>query len=105
MNGEGLLIDDVGLPVLGYETDFEKDDGGWQADGFARVSSLLPQTFRVSLILQGRTTTVQTITLDANQSASIPLSLGGDVKSAILVVSGVTRFTRQEATYQVSTSP
>ncbi len=105
LNGEGLLLDDVRLPQVGYATDFEKDDGGWQADGFARVANLLPQTFRVSLILSGSTTSVQDITLDANQSASIRLSLGGNVKHAILVVSGVTRFTRQEASYQVSVTP
>jgi immune inhibitor A len=105
LNGEGFLVDDISLPQVGYATDFEKDDGGWQADGFARVHDLLPQTFRVSLILQGRTTTVQYITLDASQSASIPLTLGGDVKNAVLVISGTTRFTRQEASYQVSVAP
>jgi immune inhibitor A len=105
LNGEGLLLDDISLPQVGYSTDFEKDDGGWQADGFARVHNLLPQTFRVSLILSGRTTSVQYITLDASQSASIQLSLGGDVKNAILVVSGTTRLTRQEANYQVSVTP
>jgi hypothetical protein len=34
--------------------------------------------------------------------ASIPLQLDGDVTDAVLVVSGVTRFTTQEAAYRFS---
>ena len=101
VNGEGFLLDDVRVDALGYSTDFETDDGGWVSEGFARVQNVLPQTFRVSLIIEGNDgTTVQTIALDENQSASIPLSLKSGER-AILVVSGTTRFTREQAGYQI----
>ena len=100
VNGEGLMLDDVSIPEIGYSTDFEQDEGGWQGDGFARIENHLPQIFRVSLIQEGKDTTVQYITLAANQSVDIPLQLGGDVQDAVLVVSGVTRFTTQEAAYR-----
>ena len=99
VNGEGLLLDDVRIPAIDYSTDFESDDGGWEADGFARIQNRLPQIFRVSLIEGGREVSVQTVVLDANQQASIPLSLG-ESQDAVLVVSGVTRFTTQEAAYR-----
>ncbi len=99
--GEGFLLDDVSIPEAGYQTDFEKDDGGWQGAGFVRIENVLPQTYRVSLILKGNTTTVQTIELSTDQKASVPLHIGGDVNEAILVVSGTTRFTRQVANYEI----
>ncbi len=100
VNGEGLMVDDVRVPEIDYITDFEQDEGGWQGDGFVRIQNRLPQFFKVSLILQGDTTTVQNITLEANQSVDIPLRLGGDVRNAVIVVSGITRFTTQEAVYR-----
>ena len=100
VNGEGFLLDDISVDAINYQTDFEADDGGWEAAGFARVENLLPQTYRLALITKGDTTTVTQIPLNADQTAEIPLSLStGD--EAILVVTGTTRFTRQPAAYQI----
>jgi hypothetical protein len=101
VNGEGLLLDDIRVDAVGYASDFEKDNGGWEARGFVRVNNILPQTFRLALILErGGETTVQYIEVNADQTADIPLSLeSGD--TATLVVTGTTRFTRTTATYSV----
>lgn len=100
VNGEGFLLDDVRVPEINYSTDFEKDDGGWTGNGFVRIQNRLPQIFRLSLIKEGRAISVQNIALDGNQSAEIPLQFGGDMQDAVLVVSGVTRFTTQEAAFR-----
>lgn len=102
VNQNGFMVDQIEIPQINYSQDFETDDGGWEGDGFVRIQNRLPQTFRVSLIENGRTVSVQNITLADNQTASIPLSLGGNVQEATLVVSGTTRFTTQKATYQLS---
>ena len=100
VNGEGLLLDDVRVDAINYQSDFEADDGGWVAKGFARVDNVLPQTYRLSLILKGDTTTVTNIELGTSQTAEIPLSLSrGD--EAILIVTGTTRFTTIPASYQI----
>jgi len=100
VNGEGFLLDDVRVDAISYQSDFEADDGGWEAKGFARVDNILPQTYRLSLILKGDTTTVTNIGLNADQTAEIPLSLkSGD--EAILIVTGTTRFTTIPAEYQI----
>jgi hypothetical protein len=100
VNEEGLLLDDVRVDAIDYASDFEADDGGWVADGFARVQNTLPQTYRVSLTLKGDTTTVTTIALNADNTAEIPLSLQrGD--EAVLIVTGTTRFTSAPAAYQI----
>jgi len=102
VNGEGFMIDDISLPAVDYSTDFESDDGGWEAAGFARVENILPQTFRLALILKGGETTVQMVTVNPDQTAEIELDLGGDTTDAILVISGTTRFTRIKGNYTVT---
>ncbi len=94
VNLSGLALDDVSIPAIQYSTDFENDDGGWQANGFARVENLLPQTFHAALIVQGGgSPSVQDIALSADQSADIPISLSAG-QNAVLVVTGDQRFTR-----------
>jgi hypothetical protein len=100
LNGEGFLLDDVRIDAINYQEDFESGDGGWEAAGFVRVENTLPQTYRLTLITKGDTTTVTHIPLNADQTAEIPLSLAsGD--EAVLVVTGTTRFTRLPAAYQI----
>ena len=98
VNGEGLLLDDISIPEINDTTDLETDEGGWVGDGFVRIQNRLPQNFRITLIQENGSVTVETIMLDENQRASIPLNLENG--RATLVISGVTRFTTQEATYQ-----
>lgn len=100
VNGEGLLLDDVRIEALNYSSDFEADTGGWTADGFVRIQNVLPQTFRLALILEKDDTTVEFIPLDPDQTAGIAISLENGER-AILVVSGTTRFTRETALYQI----
>ncbi|GAB4578751.1 MAG: immune inhibitor A [Anaerolineales bacterium] len=102
VNGDGFLLDDVEIPEIGYFTDFETDNGGWDPAGFVRIQNLLPQTYRLALITKGIAgTEVQYLPLSADNLAEIPLSLGGDVDEVILVISGTTQFTRQKAVYQL----
>lgn len=100
VNGEGLLVDDIAIPEIGYFTDFESDEGGWEAAGFVRVQNLLPQTYRLSLIHNGKPHTVETLTLNPDNTLQLPLQFGNDLSEVVLVVSGTTRFTRQPTAYR-----
>jgi mannose-6-phosphate isomerase-like protein (cupin superfamily) len=64
-----------------------------------RVQNVLPQTFKLALITSSDSK-VTIIPLNPDQTAEIPISLGSG-ETAYLVVSGTTRFTREEATYQI----
>ena len=100
VNEEGLMLDDITIDAINYKADFEADNGGWDAAGFVRLKNVLPQNYRLTLITKGETTTVTHIQLNADQTADIPVSLNsGD--EAILIVSGMTRFTTIAAPYQV----
>lgn len=106
VNGEGFLLDDVAVPEIGYFSDFESDDGGWQASGFVRIQNVLPQTFHLAVISVGRSgTKVDKYKIEDNQVADIPLNFSGDTEEVILAISGTTRFTRQKAFYQLSIFP
>ena len=105
VNGEGFLLDDVSIPEIDYFADFEEDDGGWQADGFVRIQNVLPQTYRLALISRGKNTTVEYFIPGPEADLEIPLSIGGDVEEAILVISGTTRFTREPAPYRFEITP
>jgi len=103
LHGNGFLLDDVAIPEIGYETDFEKDDGGWEANGFVRVKNILPQTFRLALITQSKEeTTVEEIPLGINNLATIDLDIPEEGKSVVLVVIGTARFTNELAHYTIT---
>jgi immune inhibitor A len=104
VTGEGFLLDDLSIPAIGYSTDFETGDAGWEPIGWARIQNVLPQTYALALINEGKTTTVQTFTLNPNITADIPFTVDKNTDDVILVVSGITRFTRQLAPYRYSVS-
>ena len=100
LNGEGLLLDNIRIDAINYQEDFEEGDGDWEGEGFVRVDNVLPQTYRLALVTEGGETTVTNIELNPDQTVEIPLSLDSGER-AVLVVSGMTRFTRLPAAYQI----
>jgi immune inhibitor A len=105
VHGEGFLVDDIGIPEIDYFSDFEEDDGGWQADGFVRIQNSLPQRFQVSIIEKGQNVTVETHVLEGLNEAEFNLDIGGEVDEVILVVSGSARYTRMPAAYRFYLDP
>lgn len=101
VNGEGLLLDNISIPAIGYHEDFENGDGGWTAAGFVRLYNRLPQTFRLMLVEQGRQPRVREIPLDQANRASVKLSLGQEFDRATLLIVGTTRYTWRPASYSL----
>jgi hypothetical protein len=104
-NGEGMLIDDIAIPEIGYFSDFEEGVDNWEAEGWLRIDNIIPQTYRLSLITFGESIEVTHIPLERDVTAEIRLHLDQDVDKAVLVVSGTTRFTRQKAAYRIEIQP
>lgn len=106
VNGEGMLLDDIAIPEIGYFDDFEKGADGWEANGWVRIQNSLPQTYQLALIQIGDQTTVQPIDLAIDQTAQIPFFIDGDtIDEVVLVVTGTTRYTRQKAAYRFEIEP
>ncbi|MFN3742747.1 MAG: hypothetical protein ACK4VW_08770 [Anaerolineales bacterium] len=98
ITGVGLLLDDIRLPALGYQSDFEQDDGGWQAEGFRRVENYIPQPFRLLWIVKGENTSIQEISLSSTNTADIPFTLAPG-EQATLLVTATSRQTHLPAEY------
>jgi immune inhibitor A len=102
VNGEGMLIDDIQIPEINYQEDFESGTGDWIPAGFVRSENILPQTFRLNLIRFSQDgTTITSIPLDENQVADIPFE-NKSGENVVLTISGTTGFTRQPAIYEYS---
>lgn len=101
-NGEGMLLDDIAIPEIGYATGFEEGMDGWQSAGWIRMNNVLPQDYSLALILLGDTTDVSDIPLEEDRTAEISLRLNDDIDQAVLVVAGKTRYTRQKAAYRIT---
>lgn len=100
VNEQGLMVDDVRIDAINYQSDFEAGEDGWVGEGFVRVQNILPQTWRLTLILMGAETTVTHIDVNPDNTVDIPLSMNiGD--KAVLIVTGTTRFTTTPASYQI----
>ncbi len=102
VNRAGFVVDDIAIPALGYEEDFEQGDGGWKAEGFVRVGATVPQTYRLALVrydAHNRVVAVEPVLLDADNSVALPLRLAAG-ESVVLVVTGTARVTRQPAWYR-----
>jgi len=101
VNGIGMALDDFRLDAIGYASDLEQDAGGWEGAGFVRLMNALPQTYSLSVISEGNQTSVENISLEADNSTTFAVTIGGDVEKIVLVISGTTPFTREKAPYQV----
>jgi immune inhibitor A len=101
VHGEGMVIDDISIPEIGYFTDFEEGEDGWHGGGWLRMNNVIPQAYRLSLITFGDSIEILPIPLQEDQSAEVNINIGDEIDNAVLVVSGTSRFSRQKAAYRI----
>ncbi len=102
---EGFLIDDIAIPAIGFFDDAESGDGSWQASGFVRMDNVLPQRFVVQAIQVGDETRVQRMTLDERNHGQLTIDgLGETTNQVVLVISAITPFTTEAASYRYNAS-
>ncbi|MGD2163888.1 MAG: immune inhibitor A, partial [Anaerolineae bacterium] len=93
VNRPGLVLDDVSVPAIGYSSDFESDEAGWEAAGFIRHANVLSQRWLVQMILFGPETTLKILELDDDQSGSWSVPLSKESDRAVISVSGLAPVT------------
>lgn len=101
INREGLAIDNIAIPEIGFYDDASADSG-WRAEGWVRVGNWLPQRWQVQVILTGRDgkRRLQRMALTDNAGA-LTLDFGGTVRSAVLAISPTTQVTTEPAGYEL----
>jgi hypothetical protein len=96
----GFAIDDIEIPELGYITDLEASDGGWQADGFVRLGWRVPQMWSVRYIQNG--SAPQVYPLELNDQNLGQWTLGASSQGGVLVIVATTPFVTEPASYWLS---
>jgi immune inhibitor A len=100
VNHPGFCLDGISIPKLGYADDAEQGDGGWQAEGWVRITAQVPQEFVVQLVTTGAETQVMRVPLDERNQGTITFTgLGARLDHAVLVISAVTPVTTEWAAY------
>jgi len=104
VNQPGFILDDVAIPEIGYSSDFEEGEDGWEPAGFMRHANVLPQRWLVQLILFGPQTTVQRLELDEDQTGEWVIPLDGGTDRAVVAISGLAPVTTEMAAYNYEIS-
>jgi hypothetical protein len=106
VNREGLAIDDVRIPEIGFSDAAEADAAGWKSEGWVRVSNALPQRWSVQAILIGRdgSRRLQRMAIDdvdGRGEIKLNLTRRAGLRNVVLAISPTTQVTTQPATYQL----
>jgi immune inhibitor A len=99
VNQPGLLLDDIAIPEIGYESDFELDDGGWEAAGFVRTANGIPQEWILQLVVFGGQTTVERLELAEDGTGEWLVPLGGTADRAVVAICAAAPVTTEAAPY------
>jgi hypothetical protein len=105
-NGEGLCIDDIVIPEIGYSDDFGGPGHEWKTEGFIRTNNQVPQSFAVRTITFGDHTHVGTLPISEDGLGKTVIhGLGGTATKAVIVVAAMAPKTTQPARYWYSVEP
>jgi len=103
VNQDGLCLDDIAVPEIGYHSGAEDDDGGWVGEGFVRTDNILPQRFLVQVIefSGGKDVGVRRIALEEDRRGRIVIEgFGSTIERAVITVSGLAPLTTELAEYE-----
>ncbi len=103
---DGLLVDDISVPELGFFDDAESV-GGWHSEGFVLTDTVLPQRYTVSVVEQRDDgNTIRQVELDDANSGEILLKgFGEGLTSAVVIAASTTHRTHQPAGFSLTVSP
>lgn len=97
VTGKGFALDDISIPELGYNSDIEGGNDGWQANGFLQTGWQIPQQWAVQIIEDGPNPTVTRLPLNEFNQGQWPITVGKG--GSVLVITPLTPFTADFATY------
>lgn len=97
---KGMAIDDVSIPQIGYQNDFETDDGAWQAEGWVRTDNRLPQQVWVQAVqLVGQQINVERWLAPIESDWQFPIQAG--TNTALIAISPFAPVTNTPITYSL----
>ncbi len=100
LHENGIVIDDVEIPEIGFADDMENGTNGWTAEGFVWIHNRVPQKWEVRLVLIGPSATVIQDLPIAGGTGTIDVDFD-QANEVLLFVTAQTRFTTTTAPYYV----
>ncbi len=101
---KGMAVDDVNIPQIGYQNDFEQDGGGWQAEGWLRTDNRLPQQVWVQAVqLVGQQVSVKRWLAPAESDWQFPIQAG--TNTAFIAISPFAPVTNTPILYTLDVNP
>jgi len=101
--GQGLAVDDINIPELGYSNGAENADTEWVAKGFVRAGPRFKQSWAVTLIRHGHPN-AEVIPLELNNLNQLLEIVDLGTRGSTLVITSMTPFTLHDGTYWLSIS-
>jgi immune inhibitor A len=101
----GWVLDDIAVPEIGYLDDAESSMlAAGPLEGWARIENLLPQEFMCCEVVTttGGTIAVERLLMPGDGVSGTWTVPVGPEEPAILIISGMTRYTTQAATYDLT---
>lgn len=87
-NRDGLQLDDIEIPEIGFFDGAEDDSGGWEERGFIRSANRVPLEWILWLVKPGRPTQVERLSVKPGEPLTFEVTeLGERINFATLIVS------------------
>ena len=100
---EGLAIDNIAIPEIGFVDDVEGDSNGWEANGFVQATGYLPQIWQLQLItFDNEAPQVIQVELDEMNTAELTLTISDPTNPPVLIISASSPMTLQPAHYRLT---
>lgn len=102
VNYPGAFVDDISIPAISYASDFENGPDGWESEGWLLTDNQLPQRWIVQVLAlrNGELVGVERATVDENGETAIQINGLSRTTQAVVIISGATPFTTEEAQYE-----
>ncbi|RLT38534.1 MAG: hypothetical protein DWI57_11840 [Chloroflexi bacterium] len=100
----GVFVDDISIPAIGYRTDFENGADGWESQGWLLTDNQLPQRWIIQILAlrNGELVGVERAAVNADGETAIQINGLSRATSAVVIISGATPVTTEEAQYEYS---
>jgi hypothetical protein len=106
VNRPGVLLDNIAISDLGYLDDGENGPAGWDAAGWVLTDNTLQQRWLVQLLEIGKNgVTVHRMDVGEDGRGQLITQDLQDSQDVLLVISGLTPVTTEQASYSYTFSP
>lgn len=104
VNYPGAFVDDIRIPAIGYSADFENGVDGWESEGWLLTDNRLPQRWIVQVLAlhNGELVRVEQANVSPTGESTIRINGISRGTEAVVIISGATPVTTEEARYEYS---